>query len=469
MDSTPMKARSPEFAPWPSIVEIAAAVSARTNSASDRAEEAIRRIEAGNPSLNAIVLFDPADIRRRAAEVDRRAKAGEAMPLAGVPVAVKDNIWVAGLRITLGSNLFRDFVAPASAIAVERLEAAGAVISGIANTSEFACKGQTTNLLHGATRHPLDLSLTPGGSSGGPVAAVAGGLVPLAIGTDAGGSSRRPPAHTGLVGFKPSFGAIPNGPGFEEPVPWISCICPIARTVADARLAFAALAGFDPRDPHSFSLPAARGPAREPVVAFTPKWGLDVPVDGEVRRNMREVAAVLRAAGLDLVDRDPAWPEDMSENALMPLQHAGLAAMYGAAWRQDPSAIDPDLGAQIEAGLKYSAVDTARAWLASDRVARAAAAFFVDSGVDFAIGPTTPCCAWPIGLSAPPTIDGVPVGGRGHAVFTPLFNHAGQPAISIPCGVDSEGLPIGLQIVAPRYEDARLLEIAARMEAILAR
>jgi aspartyl-tRNA(Asn)/glutamyl-tRNA(Gln) amidotransferase subunit A len=464
-----MKARSPSFTPWPSIVEIARAVSTGRSTASEQAEEAIRRIGIANPSLNAIVLFDPADIRRRAAEVDRRLAAGEVMPLAGVPVTIKDNIWVEGLAITLGSNLFKDFVAPASAIAVERLEQAGAVISGISNTSEFACKGQTTNLLHGATRHPLDLSLTPGGSSGGPVSAVAGGLLPLGIGTDAGGSSRRPPAHTGLVGFKPSFGAIPYGPGFEEPVPWVSCICPIARTVAEVRAAFAVLSGFDPRDPHSFTVPAARARDREPIIAFTPKWGLDVPVDSEVRQTMRDVAAALRAAGLNIVDRDPAWPEGISENAVMPLQHAGLAAQHGAAWRENPALIDPDLCAQIEAGLKYTGVDTARAWLASDRVARAAAAFFVDSGVDFAIGPTTPCCAWPIGLSAPPTIDGVPVGGRGHAVFTPLFNHAGQPAISIPCGVDSEGLPIGLQIVAPRYEDARLLEIAARMEAILAR
>jgi aspartyl-tRNA(Asn)/glutamyl-tRNA(Gln) amidotransferase subunit A len=464
-----MRARSPSFTPWPSIVEIAQAVSTGRTTASEQTEEAIRRIEIGNPSLNAIVLFDPADIRRRAAEVDRRVAAGEVMPLAGVPVTIKDNIWVEGLRITLGSNLFKDFIAPLSAIAVERLEQAGAIISGISNTSEFACKGQTTNLLHGATRHPLDLSLTPGGSSGGPVAAVAGGLLPLAIGTDAGGSSRRPAAHTGLVGFKPSFGAIPYGPGFEEPVPWISCICPIARTVAEARMVFAALSGFDPRDPHSFAAPAAHRPDREPIIAFTPKWGLDVPVDGDVRQNMRDVAAALRAAGLNIVDRDPAWPEGMGENALMPLQHAGLAAQHGAAWRKNPALIDPDLCAQIEAGLKYSAVDTARAWLASDRVALAAAAFFVDSGVDFAIGPTTPCCAWPIGLTAPPTIDGIPVGGRGHAVFTPLFNHARQPAISIPCGVDREGLPIGLQIVAPRYDDARLLEIAARIEAILAR
>ncbi len=464
-----MKARAVPFAPWPSIAQIAEAVSSGRSSAADQAEETIRRIEKGNPSLNAIVLFAPEDIRRRAADVDLRVKAGETLPLAGVPVTIKDNIWVKSLRITLGSNLFRDFVAPQSAIAVERLERAGAVISGISNTSEFACKGQTTNLLHGATRHPLDLSLTPGGSSGGPVSAVAGGLVPLAIGTDAGGSSRRPPAHTGLVGFKPTFGAIPNAPGFEEPVTWTSCVCPIARTVAEVGMVFRILAGFDPRDPHSLVLPAVRASDREPTIAFTPKWGLDVPVDREVRQNMLEVAATLRAAGLNIVDRDPVWPKGMGENALMPLQHAGLAAMYGEAWRSDPALIDPDLGAQIEAGLKYSGVETARAWLASERVAQAAAAFFVDSGVDFAIGPTTPCCAWPIELSAPPTIDGTPVGGRGHAVFTPLFNHAGQPAISITCGVNAEGLPIGLQIVGPRFEDAGVLEIGALIEAILAR
>ena len=464
-----MVERAPVFEAWPPVAAIAAAVAEGRTTAAAQAEEAIRRIAIGNPALNAIVLFDPADLRRRAAAVDRRIGAGETLPLAGVPVTIKDNIWVAGLRVTQGSRLFRDFVAPANAIAVERLERAGAVIAGLSNTSEFACKGQTTNLLHGATRHPLDLSLTPGGSSGGPVAAVAGGLVPLAIGTDAGGSSRRPPAHTGLVGFKPSFGAIPYGPGFEEPVPGISCISPIARTVAEAAFVFEILAGFDPRDPHSYHRRAgAEAGDRAPRIAFTPKWGLDVPVEPDVAEAVARAGTALRAAGLAILDRDPVWPAAGGENALMPLQHAGLAALHGAAWRRDPAAIDPDLGAQIESGFALSAADTAKAWLASESVARAAAAYFVEAGVDAAIGPTTPCCAWPIGLSAPPTIDGQRVGGRGHAVFTPLFNHARQPAISIPCGVDRRGLPIGLQIVAPRFQDARLLAIAARIEAILA-
>jgi aspartyl-tRNA(Asn)/glutamyl-tRNA(Gln) amidotransferase subunit A len=462
-----MTSRAHPFSPWPSVAEIAAAVRSGRTTAAEQAEEAIRRIEIGNPLLNAIILFDPRDIRRRAAEVDRRVKTDEELPLAGVPVTIKDNIWVQGLRITQGSRLFADFIAPASAIAVERIERAGAVISGISNTSEFACKGQTTNPLHGATRNPVDLSRTPGGSSGGPVAAVAGGLVPLAIGTDGGGSGRRPPAHTGLVGFKPSFGAVPNGPGFEEPVTGVSCTCPITRTVAEARLVFEALVGLDPRDPHSVATPAPDASGRAPRVAFTPKWGFDVPVDPDVAANMRAVAAALREAGLDIVVSDPLWPAGMAENALAPLQHAGLAAIHGAAWKADPSQIDPDLGAQIAAGFAYTGVDTARAWLASERVAAAAAAYFADNAIDFAIGPTTPCCAWPIELLGPPTIDGRSVGARGHAVFTPFFNHAKQPAISIPSGIDRDGLPIGLQITAPRGRDWGVLALAERIEAIL--
>ncbi|PWC31499.1 amidase, partial [Azospirillum sp. TSO35-2] len=173
---------------------IARAVNAGTRSARAEAEACLARIAAGNPALNAIVAVHHDAALAQADAVDRRVAAGETLPLAGIPVAVKDTIWVAGRRVTQGSRLFADFVAPADAIAVERLRQAGAVLVGMANSSEFACKGVTTNPLFGPTRHPLDPALTPGGSSGGPAVAVAGGLVPLALGTDAGGSSRRPPA-----------------------------------------------------------------------------------------------------------------------------------------------------------------------------------------------------------------------------------------------------------------------------------
>jgi aspartyl-tRNA(Asn)/glutamyl-tRNA(Gln) amidotransferase subunit A len=457
-----------DFAPWPSIHEIAAAVNAGEASALAMAVEALCRIAVLDSPINAFVHVDKTDVVNRAMTVDQRIAAGEQLPLAGVPVTIKDNIWVKGMPITQGSNLFRDFIAPADAIAVERLVTAGAVIIGITNTSEFACSGQTRNLLHGATRNPLDLARTPGGSSGGPVAAVAAGMVPLAIGTDAGGSSRRPPAHTGLVGFKPSGGAIPYGPGFEEPFFGTSCICPIARTVEDAAAAFEVMAGVDRRDPHSaaIELLAAFDPGTIRM-ALTPKWGLDVPVDAEVRENIASVFARLKASGWQTVELDPVWPPGAAETGLSPIQHAGLAAIHGAAFAADPDAVHPDVAGQIRAGLAFSGADVVKALLLSEAVAQAASTFFTDHHVDVLIGPTTPCTAWLIDQLGPATIDGVPVGPRGHAVFTPLFNHARQPAISIPCGHDRKGLPIGLQLVAQRGKDRQLLAIAAAVETML--
>jgi len=458
------------FTPWPALAEIAESVRSGRTTAKALADEALRRIDRLDGPLNAFVSVDPADVAARAGAVDARVASGESLPLAGVPIAIKDNIWVKGRRITQGSNLFKDFIAPEDAIAVARLVAAGAVIVGIANTSEFAAKGQTTNLLHGATRHPLNPALTPGGSSGGPVAAVASGMVPFALGTDAGGSSRRPPAHTGLVGFKPSFGALPYGPGFEEPFFGISCSCPIARTVEDAALAFETMAGPAAGDPHSAIVEAA-GPIDlgSLTLAYSPKWGLDVPVDGEVAAGIARCVAKLREAGMNVVDRDPVWPAGAAETGLNPLQHAGLAALYGEAWRQAPALIDPDLGAQIAAGFDYAGLDVAKALLLSEAVAWHAARFFSETAIDALIGPTTPCTAWPVDRLGPETIDGVKVGPRGHAVFTPLFNHSRQPAISIPCAVDSTGLPIGLQIVMPRLKDRKLLALAAAIETVLSR
>jgi aspartyl-tRNA(Asn)/glutamyl-tRNA(Gln) amidotransferase subunit A len=456
------------FAPWPALADIADSVRSGSSTARAQASEALRRIEHLNGLLNAFVSVDRTDALARAEAIDRRVAAGENLPLAGVPIAIKDNIWVKGRRITQGSHLFADFIAPEDAVAVTRLVAAGAVVVGIANTAEFAAKGQTTNLLHGATRHPLNPALTPGGSSGGPVAAVASGMVPFALGTDAGGSSRRPPAHTGLVGFKPSFGAIPYGPGFEEPFFGISCHCPIARTVAEAALAFEVMAGPSPLDPHSIIVESAGSLGSNALtLAYSPKWGLDVPVDPDVAACITGVVERLRGAGLDIVARDPVWPAGAAETGLGPLQHAGLAALYGDAWRKAPARIDPDLGSQISAGLRYSGTDVAGALLLSERVAVAAARFFADSGVDALIGPTTPCTAWPVEKLGPDSIDGVAVGPRGHAVFTPLFNHSRQPAISVPCGFDRAGLPIGLQIVMPRLKDRTLLALAAQIEAVL--
>jgi aspartyl-tRNA(Asn)/glutamyl-tRNA(Gln) amidotransferase subunit A len=311
----------------------------------------------------------------------------------------------------------------------------------------------------------MDPSLTPGGSSGGPAVAVAAGLAPLALGTDSGGSSRRPPAHVGVVGFKPSLGAIPYGPGFAEPVSGVGVMAPITRTVADAALVFETLAGFDARDPDS-AMPLAPADDRPLRVGYSPRFGLDAAVDADVAAAIEAAVAALAEAGASIVRRDPVWPAGVTETALMPLQHAGLAAIHGEAFRSQPDAFDPDIAVQIEQGLALSGAAVAAALLLSAELARRAAENFED--VDLLIGPTVPCVAWPRDQLGPATIGGVPVAPRAHAVFTPLFNHARVPAIGIPCGTGRDGLPVGLQIVGPRGHDRRVLAFAEFAEGVLA-
>lgn len=451
------------------VREIVASVTSGQISARAVVDEALSRIDAANPDLNAFIDVNPDDAGTQADRVDRRIAAGEQLPLAGVPVAVKDNIWVAGRRVSQGSRLFADFHPPADAIAVERLERGGAVVVGMVNTSEFAAKGLTTNPLYGPTRHPMDRTLTPGGSSGGPVVAVAAGMVPLAIGTDAGGSSRRPPAHVGIVGFKPSFGAIPYGPGFVEPFVGLSVIAPMAASVDDVALAFEALAGPDPRDPDSVHVDPAAGTKsalRDLKVAFSPRFGLDIPVDEDVAAAAGRAVDTLIASGCSVARKDPVWPAEASETALMPLQHAGLAAIYGEAFERDPSVFDPDLAAQIERGLGLSGAQVAAAQILSSKIAVVLAEFFLEA--DILVGPTTPCVAWPLDRLGPERIGGVEVTPRVHAAFTPLFNHARVPALSIPCGSGRAGLPVGLQLVGPRGHDRQLLEFARQAEVALA-
>ncbi len=442
--------------------DIVATVSKRRMSAVEIVRAALDRIAAAR-ALNAVVTVDAERSLSDAAKIDRRLQLGERMPLAGVPVVIKDNIWVDGWRVTQGSRLFADFVAPCDAIAVERLKQAGAIVVGMGATSEFACKGVTTSLLFGPTRHPLDPELTPGGSSGGPATAVAAGLVPLAIGTDAGGSSRRPPAHVGIVGFKPSYGAVPYGPGFAEPFFDISVIAPIARNVADAALAFEAMAGPDARDSDSALVEAGDAESSALRIAFSPKLALDIPVDPVIAERLEAVVKHLGESGLRIVRRDPVWPQGATEDTLMPLQHAGLAGLYGADFQKDPAQFDPDVARQIERGLSLHGVEVTAALGASAAIRSAFAAFFCE--FDLLLAPTVPCVAWPLMQLGPKMIGGKEVSPRTHAAFTPFVNHARLPAISIPCGRDASGLPFGLQIIARRGRDRMLLRAAMRIEA----
>jgi aspartyl-tRNA(Asn)/glutamyl-tRNA(Gln) amidotransferase subunit A len=446
--------------------DTAAAVLSGAAHPREAVEIALDAAAALNPALNALTVIDADGARAQADALAGRLKRGERPPLAGAPLIVKDNIWVEGLRITQGSRLFADFVAPQDAIAVARARTAGAIVIGIGACSEFACKGQTETPLHGVTRNPADLSRTPGGSSGGCAAAVGARIAPLALGTDAGGSSRRPPAHCGVVGFKPSLGAIPYGPSFAEAGWDISSVCPITRDVGDAAALFEALAGPDPFDAASFLALEVARPVDTLRIGWAPTFGLDVPVDADVAALTAGAVARLRAAGFAIADMAPDWPEGLGETAIMPLQHAGLAALHGAAWRADPGRFDPDIGAQIDSGLALSGTDVARALDASLAIRRTLGAFF--ARCDLLLTPTTPCPAWPVGQRGPETIGGLPARPRGHAAFTPLVNHARAPAISIPCASTADGLPLGLQIVAGVGRDRTLLAAAAAFEAALA-
>lgn len=466
--------------------DVAARVGARELSARDVAISSLARTDQVNPAINAVIGLDADWTLAQADAVDARVAAGESLPLAGVPVTVKDNIWVQGRRITQGSKLFADFVAPTDAWVVSRLRSLGAVIVGITNCSEFACKGLTNNLLHGITRSPWDVRRTPGGSSGGAVAGLAAGIGALALGTDAGGSTRRPAAHCGLVGMKPTFGVVPYGPGFEEPNFGLSVIGQLGRDVADTALMFDSLRSWQQADwgsqpglPGLAADAMQRSPDRGLRIAFSMDLGCGFPIDAPVRDAVAHAIARLAADGYRIEVAAPQWPGVAREYPLLKLQHAGLAALFGAALAADPSRIDPDLAAQIRLGNTYGSQEIAEILLLRERIYAAYAAFF--ERYDLLLCPTTPVVSWPVEQLGPPEIGGQAVGARGHAAFTPLFNYCQAPACSVPIGLAdppatgpgalppgaSARLPVGLQIIGRRHADALVLQMAAQVERLL--
>jgi aspartyl-tRNA(Asn)/glutamyl-tRNA(Gln) amidotransferase subunit A len=444
-------------------LDLVAAIHAGTLDPGAPVAAALAAVAAANPRLNAIVDHDPDLAEPQIAALRARLRAGERPPLAGLPVTVKDHIHVAGWRATEGSALLRDRVAPADDPAVARLRAAGAILIGRSNMSEFGCKGVTTNRLYGPTRHPLDPALTPGGSSGGAASATAAGFCALALASDGGGSVRRPAAHVGVVGFKPSGGAIPNPRSPSH----TSVLGMMARQVATVAAAFAALRGRAPADPFSVDIPADAPDPRALRLAWAPTLGLDAAADDAALAAGEAAVARLTAAGFTVSPAAPAWPAGAGEAALMPLQHAALAAAWGPDWTRDPDAFDPDIAVQIEAGLGLSGPAVAAAEALSRAVARSAAAFFA-GGPDLLLALTTPCAAWPLDRLGPERVGGAPADPRAHAALTPLVNHALLPAVSIPCGADAAGLPYGLQVIGPRLSDDRVLAAAAALAPIVA-
>jgi aspartyl-tRNA(Asn)/glutamyl-tRNA(Gln) amidotransferase subunit A len=454
--------------------DLAAAVRTRRISALEVAQTMGTRIARLDPLIHAFADFD-AEVPLAAARlVDQRLAAGEDLPLAGVPFTVKDNLWLGGRPATFGSRLYADFVAPRDSWCVARLRALGAVPLGVTNCSEFACKGITATPLHGETRNPWDLQRTPGGSSGGAAAAVASGLGPLALVTDAGGSTRRPAAHTGLVGMKPTLGRVPNPWGFDDPNHLLSVIGQMGRDVEDVAWMLDLLTAWEPADPLSspvFAAPDAMAALKAPLpplrLAWSPQLGSGFAIDADVLAALEQAVERLRVAGWQVEDADPVWPEQAREYPLIALQQAGLAQLFGATWRRSPELFDPDIGAQIELGLSITGPRIAELLRLREHLHASFAALYAQ--YDALLCPVSPVEAWPLGQLGPAQIGGQPAGPRGHAAYTPIFNYGSVPAISLPCGTGRQGLPLGLQIAGPRFADARVLQLAWHAEQWLGR
>jgi aspartyl-tRNA(Asn)/glutamyl-tRNA(Gln) amidotransferase subunit A len=421
----------------------------------------LARIERINPAINAIVAID-GEARAAAAESERRWAAGEPRSaLEGIPLTVKDNIPVRGLPTTWGSRMFRDVVPTRDELPVARLRAAGAVILGKTNCPEFTLEGYTDNPLFGVTRNPWDIELTPGGSSGGAVASVAAGLVPAAIGTDGGGSIRRPASHTGLVGLKPSTGLVARDHGLPQVLLDFEAVGPMARRVADVHLLLEVMAGPDRRDRKSLcAAPAA--PPPDPVrLLYVPTFG-DNPLDPEIAESCATAARVFGEAGCAGEEGPP--PFDMAPVAEIWPIFAEVAVAF--LLDQNPARRDQvaekfiamaERGEAIPAHRYLGAIETV------DRFRRTVSDGFLE--IDVIMTPSAAALPWPAAEPFPPEINGQPVGPRGHAVYTAWVNACGHPGINLPAAPSAGGLPIGFQLIGDFGADALLLDLAARFEA----
>jgi len=426
----------------------------------------LERIEKVNPLINAIVTLDSEGARAAAKTSEARWKHGtEIGPFDGVPISVKDNIPVQGIRTTWGSRLYADFVPVADELPIARLRDSGAVVLGKTNCPEFTLQGYTDNLLFGPTRNPWNLSLTPGGSSGGAVAAVCAGLGPIAIGTDGGGSIRRPASHTGLAGLKPSRGRVPRSDGFPAVLLDFEAVGPITRTVADLVLTMRAISEHDARDPvsHVFAgSPVEVEPEMKCKILFVPRFELS-PVDPEITASVAASARVLAELGHTVEEGTAPFALDPLNQAWPVVSQVGLAWLLEshADWRGRLTATIEEmaLNGMARKGTEYfAALDAVK------ELQRSLSLFF--GRYDLIMTPTAAALPWPAAEPFPKMIAGEQVGPRGHAVFTAFANMSGCPAISVPGNFSAGGLPVGFQLVAAPGRDGLVCALAAQYESV---
>jgi len=423
------------------------------------------RMDAVNPQLNAVVARRDAAVLAEADACTQRFERGAPLSvLDGIPLTVKDSLYLADLPTTCGTEALREHRPGLDEWAAARARDAGALILGKTNVPEFANDGYTANPLFGATGNPWNPALTPGGSSGGAVAAVAAGMGPLAIAQDGGGSIRRPASHTGLVGLKPSLSAWPRHHTLPGLLLDFDCIGPVARTVADARLLFETVRGPSAVDRSSLAAAwaAAQPRPQAPLRVLYVEHLNANPLDRQIAASCRQAARQFAALGhhvedgplpLDVGFMADAWPQ---------IGQVGLAAMFDEHpdWERLASAKYRELA---EAGRRVSGP---RVWQIMDRVRRLrseCAAVF--ERFDVIVMPAAAALPWPAHEGFPGTIDGQAVGPRGHAAYTGWVNAAGLPGLALPASPSQEGLPIGIQLIGAHGQDDLLLDLGAAYEA----
>ena len=455
---------------WKPASELAAMIRKRELKPSELMDATIARIEALNPKLNAFCAMRADEALAEARAMDEKVTRSEKLgALAGLPLGVKDLEDVAGLPNTHGGSVpFRDHVPAADSIQVARLRAAGAIVVGKTNAPEFGYTNFTRNRLFGTTRNPWNVERTPGGSSGGSAAAIAGGMIPLATGSDGGGSIRGPACYVGCFGLKPSFGRIPYDPvlgmqGWED----ASVVGPLTRTVRDAAMYMDAVVGYHALDPDSRPHPGLSYVAvlgqlpKKSRIAFHPTLGQ--LIQGEVAREVEKAAAAFRELGHEVTALDEAVP-DLSKAWLRLGATQDYAILYDYIQREQDRS---EFGRGFLSGLMASERIT---WKHYNQAYRARAEFnrwmqHVFERFDLLLTPAQPTEAFIARGPAPDRIDGRPVrSGLDISGLTYQFNLSGHPAATVRAGFTDSGMPCGLQIVAERHREDLVLQAAHAYE-----
>jgi amidase len=447
-------------------VEMARRIRARDLSAREVMTAHVDRIAQVNPRVNAIVTLAADRAMAQAADADEAlARGDEVGPLHGLPIAHKDLQLTKGIRTTFGSPIFTDFVPDQDSLIVERLRAAGAIAVGKTNTPEFGAGSQTFNPVFGSTLNPYDQTKTCGGSSGGAAVALACGMLPIADGSDMGGSLRNPASFCNVVGLRPSPGRVPTWPAADA---WstLSVDGPMARTVADVALILSAIAGPDARSPlalgtsgRAFAAPLARDVSGVRVAWWKTLGG--APVDPRVRDAVNAQRTVFESLGCHVSDAEP----DFSDfDAVFKIVRA-LAFLIGVAPRVERhrDRVKDTILWEIGRGERLTAAEIAWAHVKRSALYHRMRQFM--ERYDFFVLPTVQVPPFDVNQPYPTEIDGVKMDTYIDWMQSCYFiSIVGNPAISVPCGFTPEGLPVGLQIVARHQDDFGVLQIAHAFE-----